>query len=134
MSGPAIIPGCDVLPAMGRPTRGTARSGKSFKGSKQRWATLNSFVDFTLQHLTGAERDVWLVLYRDTKDGVARTAQTDIGRRADLNVRTVRRAVARLQRRGLLTVVYRGSLRRGPSSYRVHALIHDDELDRRPGA
>jgi hypothetical protein len=124
MSGATIIPGCDALPAMERPARRTAQSGKRFKESKQRWETLNSFVDFTLQHLTGAERDVWMILYRDTKDGVARTAQTDIARRA--GVRTVRRAVDGLQRRGLLSVVYRGSLRHGPSSYRVHALIRHD--------
>ena len=31
---------------------------------------------------------VWLVLYRDTKDGVAKTSQADIARRAGISVRT----------------------------------------------
>jgi len=88
-----------------------------------RFAALNSFVDFTMQELSRAESLTWLVLYRDTKpDGTAQTSQADLARRVGVNVGTVKRAVAGLRRRGLLTVVFRGSLRRGPSAYRVHPL------------
>ena len=91
-----------------------------------RFATLNAFCDFTLRELTRAEIAAWLTLYRDTKpDGLAKTSQADIGRRTGLNVGTVKRAVARLCRRGLLTIVHRGSLRRGPSTYRVRPLTRD---------
>ena len=85
-------------------------------------------MDFTAETLNRGELLTWLVLYRDTKaDGLARTSQADIGRRAGVNVGTVKRAVATLCRRGLLTVVFRGSLRRGPSVYRVRPLAKDTQ-------
>ncbi len=93
----------------------SARSG--------RFATMNAFVDFTLHSLSRASAFVWLLLYRDTKpDGLARTAQCDLAKRAGINVRTVRRACADLASRGLLTVVHRGGIRSGLSTYRVHPL------------
>ena len=91
-----------------------------------RFAVLNAFVDFTMQDLPRAEVLVWLALFRDTKaDGLARTSQADLARRAGVNVGTVKRAVAGLRRRGLLAVVFRGSLRRGPSAYRVRPLTRE---------
>jgi hypothetical protein len=89
----------------------------------ERFATLNTFVDFGISEagLTPAESLVWLILFRDTKaDGTARTAQRDVARRAGLDVRTVRRAVASLASRGMLRRVRRGRLNGGPSVYRVH--------------
>lgn len=62
---------------------------------------------------------VWLVLYRDSRAGVARTGQTDLARRTGLTVRGVQKILPQLVRKGLLTVVARGHLRTGPSSYRV---------------
>jgi len=123
-----VLEGCDVLPAMhqgnGSPHRHRGDTSKtkgktSRRNTGNRFAVFNAFVDFTMQGLSRAEALVWLVLYRDTKDGTARTAQSDIARRAGVNVRTVKRAIASLHRRGVLEIVHRGSLRRGPSSYRV---------------
>ncbi len=97
--------------------------GKPARRKGDRFAVLNAFVDFTLSTLTRAEIAVWLLLWRDTKpDGLARTSQADLARRAGVNAKTVKRAVAALAAAGLLTVVYRGSLRRGPSAYRVRPL------------
>lgn len=87
-----------------------------------RFAALNAFADFALADLTGAEVKVWLVLFRDAKaaTGTARTGQADIARRAGLEPRTVRRALASLQARGLVRVVRRGRLNAGPSVYRLY--------------
>ncbi len=74
-----------------------------------------------MAELSRAELITWLILYRDTRNGTAATAQADIARRGGMDVRTVKRAIARLQRRGLLTIVYRGGLNRGPSRYRVNS-------------
>jgi hypothetical protein len=88
----------------------------------ERFAMLNAFADMGMADLTGAETKVWLILFRDTKaDGLARTGQTDIARRAGLDVRTVRRAVASLEAKGMLRTLRRGRLNAGPSTYRVHA-------------
>jgi hypothetical protein len=119
-------------PAADEPDEPDARGPDKAKGKAagrragERFATLNAFCDFTLRELTRAEIAVWLTLYRDTKaDGTARTSQADLGRRAGVTLATVKRAVAGLCRRGLLAVVFRGSLRRGPSAYRVQPLTGD---------
>lgn len=94
------------------------------RARSERFAVLNAFVDFGIADadLTGAESLVWLVLFRDTKaaTGTARAGQSDIARRAGLDVRTVRRAVASLESKGMLQTVRRGRLNAGPSTYRVH--------------
>lgn len=85
-----------------------------------RFQVLNAFVDRRMAQLSPSEITTWLILYRDTKpDGTARTSQADLGRRAGVDARTVRRAIANLKRRGLLKVIRRGDLRGGPSSYAV---------------
>jgi len=136
-SGPPILCGTECLPPMHqdqdrRPQRHQDQDGTRAKGkpahrrARERFATFNAFVDFTMQELPRAEVLVWLALFRDTKaDGLARTSQADMARRAGVNVGTVKRAVAGLRRRGLLAVVFRGSLRRGPSAYRVRPLTRD---------
>jgi hypothetical protein len=99
---------------------------KSKAKAGSRFAVINNFIDVTMKGLSRAEVAVWLLLFRDTKrEGLARTAQTDLARRAGTTTRTVERAVKALERRGLLTVVHRGGLRKGPSSYRVHPLIKE---------
>lgn len=98
----------------------TRTKSKQERSSGNRFAVLNDFVDFSMAGLLPTDALVWLVLYRDTKVGVARTAQSDIARRAGIGRRTVVRAVERLQKHGLLTVVRHGGLNRGPSTYRVH--------------
>ena len=126
------LPGCSVLPRVNQSDRSHHRHrGTENKPPKSenaqpvrhntadRFYVLNTFVDYSMQKLSKAEISVWLVLYRDTKDGTARTAQSDIARRAGVNVRTVKRAIANLGRQELLRVVHRGSVRCGPSSYRV---------------
>lgn len=95
-----------------------------------RFAVLNVFVDFTLRELRRPDVAVWLVLYRDTRNGVAKTGQADIAKRTGLCERTVRRSIKRLTDCGLLLVVRRGGLRLGPSAYRVFPVSRDrlDEL------
>ncbi len=99
-----------------------AAKPKRRSGRGERFAALNSFVDFALAGLTGAEAKAWLIVFRDVKaaTGTARTGQADIARRAGLEPRTVRYALASLAAKGLVHVVRRGRLNAGPSVYRVH--------------
>ncbi len=132
---PGVIPVGQELPPLHRdqdqlPARhqeADRPKGKTAGGRiGNRFAVLNAFIDFTMQSLTRAESLVWFALFRDTKaDGLARTSQADLARRAGVNVGTVKRAVKGLRRRGLLAVVFRGSLRLGPSTYRVRPLARD---------
>jgi hypothetical protein len=118
-----LTPGNGLPPSPHRGHQGGAKGKPAGRKTAGRFAVLNAFADYTLAALTRSELAVWLLLWRDTKpNGVAHTSQADLARRAGVNVRTVKRTVASLYRRGLVVLVYRGSLRRGPSTYRVMPL------------
>jgi hypothetical protein len=129
MSEGRIIPPGQVLPPMDAPPRhaeadenGSAPPKRKGRKTGDRFAVLNGFVDCSMADLSRAELAAWLVLYRDTRNGTARTSAEDIGRRIGTSKRAVLDALASLRKRGLLTRVYRGGLNRGPSVYRVHPL------------
>ena len=118
----------DASPSGRSPDRGKPKGktdGRKAK-ARERFAVLNAFVDFALADLSRGEVAVWLVLFRDTRDGTARTSYDDLARRTGLNRRNVGRALRRLEGRGLVKVVHRGGLRRGVSRYRVRSLPKDD--------
>lgn len=137
---PQRLSGCQVLPPLIRddvePQRSTVSNNQGDrverpkpkgpsqqrKAAADRFAVLNAFIDFTLAGLTRNEAAVWLVLYRDSREGIARTSQADIARRAGVVDRTVRRVLGKLESKGLLKTVFRGSLNAGPSHYRVRPL------------
>ena len=120
MDGPAPAPSGN-----GRHRHQGGDRGKAKGKMGERFAVLNTFVDFALAHLNRAEIAVWLILYRDTRDGTARTSYDDLARRAGCNRRNVGRALRRLECCGLLNVVHRGGLRRGASRYRVRGMPKD---------
>lgn len=129
-----LLDGCAVLPPM-EPNEdaGTSEPPKSQRKAsrrttRNRFAVLNAFVDAKAGELTRSEILVWLVLYRDTHSGIAETSQADIARRAKLCSRTVRYAINRLTDRGLVRLVYRGGINRGPSKYRVLAELNGEPL------
>lgn len=106
--------------------QGKAKGKPSRRKTADRFAVVNAFLDFTAGGLSRGTALTWLVLWRDTKpDGTARTSVANLARRIGANPSTVKRAVAALVQAGLLTVVYRGSLRRGPSAYRVRPLTRE---------
>ncbi len=105
--------------------RKAVKPSKAKGKTKDRFALLNTFVDFTMGELSRAEIVVWMILYRDSRDGTAATAQGDIARRGKIDRRTVGRSLRRLAERGLLKIVHQGGFRRGVSRYRVRGLPAD---------
>lgn len=105
---PRIIPVGGELPPMDprperphKPTLGKAEEPKGKAGKRsagERFRVLNNFVDFTLAELSRAEIAVWLILYRDTRDGTARTGMTDMARRAGCSRWAVVSAVRKLEK------------------------------------
>jgi hypothetical protein len=111
-----------------RPGRGKSKGkpdGWKTK-ARERFGVLSAFVDFILTDLSRAETAIRLILYRDARDGTARSSYDDLPRRAGLNRRNMGRAVRRLERLGLVKVVHWGGMRRGVSRYRVRGLPNDD--------
>ncbi len=98
-----------------------ARKARPRKNRRGRFEVLNGFVDASMAECTPSESVVWLVLYRDARNGVANTAQAWIAKRAGLTERTVRRALVGLQRHGLVDVLRKGGPSVGASLYRVRA-------------
>jgi|ERR1700724_2367378 len=100
-------------------------------GAKERWTILNNFVDFSMKELTPVEIKVWLVIYRNSKEGTARVSQRQIMRWAGCGLRHVNAAIKKLESKGLLKIVVLGKFLRkkdgkveGYSSrYRVRGLI-----------
>lgn len=126
-----IAVGDEPPPLEPAPTPSRANAGRKPKRQAAtdggRFGVLNRFVDLTLRRIDPTAAAVWLVLYRDTKrDGLARTAQADIGRRIGRCVRTVYAALRRLEGLGLLIVVRRGRLNTGATVYRARPLVGDD--------
>jgi predicted transcriptional regulator len=131
---PPILAGCKVIP----PIEATGQDGLFTDDRKQpkrkpdkrktgnRFAVLNAFVDCTAGGLSRGEILVWLVLYRDVRNGIAETSQANIARRIRRTDRTVRRIIGKLEQRGLLKKVYRGGLSRGASKYQVFPLEPTD--------
>jgi hypothetical protein len=106
-----------------RPATTRATRPKEKRSSQGRFLSINAFLVVTMARLGRAELAVWLLLWRDTKpDGLARTSQADLAKRAGCNPRTVRRALATLQQDGLVSIICQGGLNRGLSVYRVEPL------------
>jgi hypothetical protein len=126
---PPPLPRVSALIKVDTPNQTITAKAPNPPKTGNRFAVLNAFVDMTMKGLSRSEITVWVLLFRDTKpDGLARTAQTDLARRAGTTTRSIERAVSLLERLGLLSVVHRGGLRKGPSSYRVHALSTPTQL------
>ena len=115
--GRTVLKGAATLSPM-RPTTVTTNSAKR-KQTANRFGILNGFVDCAMPGLSRVELGTWLVLYRDTRQGVAVTSQADIARRIGATDRAVRSAIGRLAKLGLVVVIRRGGLLQGPSKYRV---------------
>jgi len=101
----------------------TAEKPKRTAATSNRFAELNAFVDCSMADLTRAEALTWFVLWRDTKNGTARTSATDIAGRIGASRRAVTDALAKLRKRGLLKLVHQGGLTGGTSVYRVVPLV-----------
>ena len=85
----------------------------------QRFEVLNTFVDTSIGDLSRAEIAVWLVLYRDSRNGAAQSAQSWIAQRAGVDKSTVVRALSSLRAKGLIQQLKRGGPNAGISLYRV---------------
>lgn len=98
---------------------GNAESqAKARKGD--RWATLNSFVDMIAPRLTLAERAVWLVMFRYSRDGVCDTSERAIAMQAAIDKASAGRALRQLVALRLVWPVFKSNCKGASSRYGIH--------------
>ena len=113
-----LPPGVTLPPMNGRQKRRDTRKGPKHTG---RFAVLNAFIDGSMCKLTRSQALTWLVLYRDSRDGIARTSFKDIAGRVGCSPRSAVEAVKKLRELKLVHLTRRGGLNRGANVYRVTA-------------
>ena len=77
---------------------------------RERWMLFNRLIDVEQRNLTDSEFRVLLTLFRDTKNGIAETAQSDLALRTGKRRETTCRAIKSLVGKGLIEVVRQGGL------------------------
>jgi hypothetical protein len=127
---PRILPGATVLPPMeptSRPTKSNnADKPKRNRDARNRFATLNAFADYGARHVGTTAQACWWIIFRETKpDGMARIAHRRIAECIGTSRHTVLRALATLEKNGLLIVVKRGDFSGASSIYRLRAMPPD---------
>lgn len=118
-----------MLPKSAAPEPVPPRGEKSKSGkpsvhkpeSVGRFKTMNEFVDYSARLVDTTAQAVWMVLFRETKpNGLACISHSQIAERIGSCRRTVVRATQHLEDAKLITVVHRGGMTGGSSSYRIH--------------
>ena len=102
---------------------GKAKGKRGRRKAADRFAVANAFADYGARLVDPTAQAVWWVLWRETKpDGLAKVSFGRLAECIGRSRRTALRAAGRLEKAGLLTVVRRGSLAEGPSTYRTHGV------------
>ena len=97
-----------------------AKAHKPKQKSEGRFQTMNTFVDHSARLVDTTAQATWLVLFRETRNGLATISQGQIAERIGVSRRTAIRATQSLEEAKLITVVKRGGLSGGSSTYRVY--------------
>jgi hypothetical protein len=113
-----LEPEQEMAPSPARPRRVASR-----RGTGDRFQAINSFVDVTLRSLTRTEGFVWLTLWRDTRNGLARTSYASLARTCGCRRATVATALRSLREKGLVTIVRQGGKGQGANVYRVRSTV-----------
>ncbi|MCA9199593.1 MAG: helix-turn-helix domain-containing protein [Planctomycetales bacterium] len=85
----------------------------------RRFHQVNDFVDIAMANLNRGEIAVYMVLWRDERDGCVRVSQESIASRAGMQKRNCQKAIKSLSTKGFIKVVRQGGLNRGPSIYQI---------------
>lgn len=109
-----------TTPAVKRAVHKTNKS-KPSKATGQRFQSINDFVDATMQKLKPTAALAWIVLWRDARNGIARTSQSDIARRVGVSRKTAMRAIAELEAASIVKRVVKGNSFKQCSAYEVYA-------------
>lgn len=105
---------------VGRTSSKTACSDGSRHGdSARRFVTLNTFVDQVMRYVSPVEAAVWLVLFRDCRNGQASASHRDLARRTGCSIRSINKAMGRLREASLISPVKLSACKGTPSLYAI---------------
>lgn len=97
-----------------------SREGGSQKGTLWRKIDFwNAFVDRALPYIPHLDSLVWMSLLRHSWDGVVTRSHGRLAKDTNVSERTIRRAMDRLENKGLIRVLKRGGLRVGASTLQL---------------
>jgi len=120
----AMMSGGKTLPSMesgSAPVQHPIAKRKKNPHAAGRFQVMNDFCDHSARMVDTTAQATWMILYREVRsNGVARVSHCQIAEMIGVSRRTVVRAVQHLEDAKLVTVVHRGGLTGGTSSYRVH--------------
>jgi hypothetical protein len=108
--------------ASNRATGGKADGSRG--DAAARFVTLNTFVDQVMRRLSPVESLVWIVAFRDCRNGQSSTSSTDLATRTGCGLRTVKAAVQSLCKAGLMTPVILSRHKGQASIYAVTTQPH----------
>ena len=105
----------------------TAKPRKKNPQAAGRFQVMNDFADTSAKSVSTTAQAAWWILFRETKSsGLASVSFNQVADAIGLQRRAAIRAIQELETAGLLTVVKRGSLNVGPSTYQIHATPKGD--------
>lgn len=96
--------------AVAMPVKRAEAKSETSSPIRDRFMLFNRLIDVEQRHLTDSELRVLLTLFRDSKNGIAETAQSDLGLRTGKRRETTCRAIKSLVEKGLVEVVRQGGL------------------------
>lgn len=95
-------------------------AGAGARPKGDRWATLNQFVDLISPHLSLAERAVWLVMFRFTKNSVCAMTARRLANVANIGKNSASRSLKTLIATGLVRVIELSTDKGAPSRYSLN--------------
>lgn len=118
--------------ANGHTEKPTPKPKATSSETANRFSALNAFIDYMMVDLTRAELATWLVLYRDTRNGVVQASIDAIAKRTGTSRQHTQKAITSLQRRGFIEQIKKGAINSGASIYRVKTLSAKDAITVHP--
>lgn len=94
--------------------------GKKRKAG-ERFATLNAFTDATMRTLTPAQIAVWVILFRNERNGTTSRSVRQIATDGGLSLSGAHQSLASLIEAGLVEILQRARHRDEATTYRIHA-------------
>jgi hypothetical protein len=114
-----------VAAAAGSQSRRPIAKHRATNADRGRWQTFNTFIDAVARNLSPVDIAVWMILFRDCRNGTVEASNRDIVRRSGCSLRAVVDAMKRLRAAGLIDAVRLSRHKGEPSLYALNTSPDD---------